>query len=528
MQALLPIALTNCFGHEPSSGSVLSKVWYGPGSMVGGDRAGGLPMCRRWKPCFVVLMVLLVPSVLVGSAGAASTQVTEFRLPSSPSSAWGIAAAPDGSMWLGTTRGQPGLRAAEQNFIPEMSRLLPSGDITPVAALPQAALGMRASSNGNVWYFGSGDTIGRVTPSGQVAEFRVPTRGASSPQAITLGPEGNAWFTEYYGHVGRVDTSGQITEFSLPNEGSHPGDITTGPDGNLWFTEQLEGVPDSARIGRITPSGQATAFVLPAGSARPVGIAAGQDGSIWFTEQSNPPAVGRITPAGEVTKFPFPTKAGYPGQMVQGSDGRLWFDYGLGAIGKVTPNGRITRIQLPHKTEVNAITLGPEGNIWYTAQSEPPCLGGGGTCIAQILHEPGIVGRVTPGPLAVEVRVRRARVPGRWAKLRLACVGGDAEDSCRGRIRLSRRLQSGTANRRQRMAKRNVTLAAGRYTLAADEERRIAVRLRRRALGLLSRHGRLRVTVTVAVRKGQNASRSVVLRSRARPRHQRRRRSGEG
>jgi sugar lactone lactonase YvrE len=37
--------------------------------------------------------------------------------------------------------------------------------------------------------------------------------------------------------IGRITTSGTITEYAIPTSGSSPNGITVGPDGNLWFTE---------------------------------------------------------------------------------------------------------------------------------------------------------------------------------------------------------------------------------------------------------------------------------------------------
>src|SRR6266496_6023730 len=75
-----------------------------------------------------------------------------------------------------------------------------------------------------------------VQPTISGRAFPIPTSD-SSPHGITAGPDGNLWFTEYYGNqIGRITTSGTITEFPLPT-GIAPYEITTGEDGNVWFTE---------------------------------------------------------------------------------------------------------------------------------------------------------------------------------------------------------------------------------------------------------------------------------------------------
>ncbi|MDQ2979946.1 MAG: hypothetical protein M3R62_12065, partial [Acidobacteriota bacterium] len=68
---------------------------------------------------------------------------------------------------------------------------------------------------------------------------------------IAAGPDGNIWFTEDNANkIGRVTPSGVVTEFSIPTARSGPDSITRGSDGNLWFTEGNAG-----KIGRITTAG---------------------------------------------------------------------------------------------------------------------------------------------------------------------------------------------------------------------------------------------------------------------------------
>jgi virginiamycin B lyase len=106
----------------------------------------------------------------------------------------------------------------------------------------------------------------------------------SEPTSITSGPDGNLWFTEQAGNqIGRITTSGTVTEFPIPTANSQPVGITSGPDGNLWFTEQA-----GNQIGRITTSGAITQYptspVSLMANAEPSDIVEGPDGNLWFTE----------------------------------------------------------------------------------------------------------------------------------------------------------------------------------------------------------------------------------------------------
>jgi virginiamycin B lyase len=67
--------------------------------------------------------------------------------------------------------------------------------------------------------------------------------------AITAGFDGNLWFTEYTGNkIGRITPSGTITEFTIPTPSSTPLGIVSGPDGAIWFAETA-----TNKIGRLVP-----------------------------------------------------------------------------------------------------------------------------------------------------------------------------------------------------------------------------------------------------------------------------------
>jgi streptogramin lyase len=157
-----------------------------------------------------------------------------------------------------------------------------------------------------------------ITPQGDIVEFPIPTPN-SGPGAITAGPDGNLWFLEYNGDkIGRITPSGQLTEFKLsPNSG--PFRITVGPDGNVWFTARFGNY-----LGRITPDGDVTQFHIPflLGSS---GITAGPDGNLWFTAESST-KIGQITTDGVIlAEYDVPTRSSNPLGITTGPDGNIWF-----------------------------------------------------------------------------------------------------------------------------------------------------------------------------------------------------------
>jgi virginiamycin B lyase len=209
--------------------------------------------------------------------------------------------------------------------------------------------------------------IGRVDSSGVFTEFAIPTAN-SRPVAIVTGPDGNLWFTENADKVGKVTTAGVFTEYQMPLH-SEPGDIAVGPDGNLWFTEIYRN-----RIGKLTTSGALTEYKLPAPSKKPSFITTGPDNNVWFTEIAGN-NIGRITPSGRIKEYPLPTPNSLPSGIAN-SDGVLWVcEFNKSVIARIDPNtGSI--LEFPTVTPnagpldiVSGPSDDPTGAIYFTEQS---------------------------------------------------------------------------------------------------------------------------------------------------------------
>jgi streptogramin lyase len=300
----------------------------------------------------------------------AAQTVTEFPIPNGFLTK-GITAGPDGNLWF-----------AEYSYI---GRITPSGVITTfVTPTPVGHnTAITAGPDGNLWYTVAvnQNVVGRISPSGAITEFSLddPTGwNYHSPSGITAGPDGNLWFAETpagyptppFGNIGRITPSGQITQFSVPSAGSSISNIAQGRDGNLWFTET-----SANKIGRITMAGSVTEFPIPTPASKPLFITAGPDGNLWFTE-TDAAQIGRITPAGVVTEFPLPPSkyGGFPvglSAITAGSDGNLWFTEFLFTVGRITPAGVITEFSLPVFRNPYGITTGPDGNLWLTEGGGP-------------------------------------------------------------------------------------------------------------------------------------------------------------
>lgn len=238
--------------------------------------------------------------------------------------------------------------------------------------------------DGNMWFTNNANnSIGRITPSGKVAYFEVPTDASLTNSvglfSIAAGPDGNMWFTGFYSNVvGTVTPAGRVTTYPVPIDGMLPLGITAGSDGNLWFTL------DSANgIGRITPEGEIRLFSTDGAPIEAQGpssctmcayeITAGPQGSLWFTLPAAG-LVGRMTTQGAVTTFRVPTATdpspdnAVPvlGGITAGADGNLWVVQPADSkVTRMTPKGAVTDIDLPSAT-ANPVSIapGPGASLW--------------------------------------------------------------------------------------------------------------------------------------------------------------------
>jgi virginiamycin B lyase len=227
----------------------------------------------------------------------------------------------------------------------------------------------------------------RVAPAiaeiATIREFPIPTPNqdiygpfpdSSGIQSgdITRGPDGNVWFTEELsGKVGRITPAGVITEISVPSQ--NLAGIAAGPDGNLWIVDSAGTIFKMNTAGSILGT-----FAVPhpadcTEDQQLTQIVAGPDQALWFTGESCS-LIYRITTAGSVTGFPVrPLDFTRPNAITVGPDGNLWFTElgsdadGRISIGRITPSGVLTEFKAPAVDIVaTSITAGSDGNLWFT------------------------------------------------------------------------------------------------------------------------------------------------------------------
>jgi virginiamycin B lyase len=209
----------------------------------------------------------------------------------------GIAAGPGGNLWFTQVFDLPHGDGEPGGLI---GRVDASGALASFGA-PPAALGAPiAGPDGNVWFVGAPDghpTIDRVTAVGEIAAFGQGQVGV--PSDLAVGPDGNVWFTAQQS-IGRVTPSGQVSTFTdcmdFRHAFSEATQMISGPDRDLWFgtdtSRELPSISEPPTIGRATPDGQITLF--KAGVDSQSSLIAGPDGRVWFAGGGE--EIERITP----------------------------------------------------------------------------------------------------------------------------------------------------------------------------------------------------------------------------------------
>jgi virginiamycin B lyase len=313
---------------------------------------------RRFRSALVAASLLLVVGLPTGAvAGTIDATFTEYPV-AAGAGLRDMTAGPDGALWFTERHGQAVGRITTSGTVTEFP--VPTSMDNP---LPDPS-GIAEGPDGALWFTEQGgDAVDRVTTDGVFTRYTLPgyeTRngGSKGPSALTAGPDGALWFLETApAAIGRVTTAGAITEFPLAD--GAPQDLVAGPDGALWMTDY-----GGNAIRRVATDGSVTSFDAPVANAGVRGITAGPDGALWFTESARG-RIGRITTAGVATDFD--AGSSEPSTIVLGPGGALWFDApdggGVDGLSRITPAGVTSHLLTPAGTL--AASAGPDGNLWY-------------------------------------------------------------------------------------------------------------------------------------------------------------------
>jgi streptogramin lyase len=239
--------------------------------------------------------------------------------------------------------------------------------------------GIAAGPDGKIWLGDNGGFVYRIDPATGLEEATsdIPLGGAFGTRNLTPGPDGNVWVTSFgAGEIAKVTPAGTVTRY--PVTGNSLWDIVRGPDGNLWYT-----VPDGNRVGRITTAGAFKDFPVAAGGDQ-FGITVGPDGALWFA-QAVANKIGRITTSGQFSEVGGLTAGARPEYIAAGPGNTLWFTEKDG-----NRIGRISGIVMPGAGPPPADTVRPRVTEFSLSRKRFR-LGGRGTRIRFTLSEDATV-----------------------------------------------------------------------------------------------------------------------------------------
>ncbi len=174
-----------------------------------------------------------------------------------------------------------------------------TGAILQVVNLPAGtgAHGLGLGADGRtIWFTGKmAGTVGKIDPDTLAVSVYPLSNPGSLPIYIVAGPDGNMWGTELLGNkIFRVTPSGVVTEFAIPTANSRPIAIMPAPFGEpyLWFSEE-----NSHQVARISLSGQIDEFAVPKSQPNMLlaGLAFDREGNLYtesYVSQNNGPKGG--------------------------------------------------------------------------------------------------------------------------------------------------------------------------------------------------------------------------------------------
>ncbi len=333
-------------------------------------------------------LALVVIGAFIVSAAAwqplTHAALAEVVLPDPTCRAGGstIATGPDGNLWFGETEDG------------EIGRLtLPAGPIDEEGILfpPPRGVDLVSGSDGNLWtVVGVWGNV--IHPDLTVETFGVPYTDPSIANGGTVAaPDGNVYMLRSDGNSAeflQMTPARTFAELTLPVGGpvSGVGDLIVGPEGSAWFFVKLSSDPNVRRLFRAPfDASSATQIAVEAPNVTVLGpLVVGSD--VWYVRLGGSPALVHVDAGGIVAVVPITQPGGgsLPIAPVVGSDGRIWFagsrDSAPTFVAVATDGSEDTfPAPIGESEDVQAMTSGPDGRIWFTTQTHVRSIATDGT-----------------------------------------------------------------------------------------------------------------------------------------------------
>lgn len=259
---------------------------------------------------------------------------------------------------------------------------------------------MTVDSNGNIWFTETNAVVPGDPQTGAIGEFN-PTTDTFSQSYLTASssdPVGIAWDLGQEQFWMTEPNVNELVSYNPATTGSAvapilspKGGVITDPvglvvdnnTGYVWIAEQ-----SAKQIIAYDPYNESILFTF-ATKGQPDQLAWGPDGNIWFTESGDANSPGYVgvlvpstTPGTGGIKAEVPVS--HPASFVAAGPGSgtyantMWFSMaGTNSIGEIsTANDTLVGYSSAPDTDVNALAMGPDGNLWFTSgQGNPPWIG---------------------------------------------------------------------------------------------------------------------------------------------------------
>lgn len=300
----------------------------------------------------VVAIVAVAALALVPAAGATPTINGIFPLATEVETNNKIAPGPDGNMWF--TLDDP-------THTKDVGMITPAGVVQEfeLPKVEEVAFGIAAGPDGRLWV----PTTNKVTsflpsnPKGTEQTFTVAAINGEGE--IVAGPDGQMWVASKNSLV-HFATSNPTGATPVPLVGEFsPKDIDVA--GSNVVVADNAGGAEKPRMDVFTTAGVEAKFEIPGMTQ---GVAGSPSGQIAYTAPGAvPEQAGLITPPSASPPFELLSD---PFGVTFGSDQAFWIAQFAGSITRVASNGTHTTLTGLPKESARQIAAGPNNTLWIT------------------------------------------------------------------------------------------------------------------------------------------------------------------